>query len=85
MSEELKTIATTYEVFEAEFLRNHLEAEGFEVYLADDNIVGTFNLLAPAIGGIKIRVPEDQADEAQEFVEKLRSAEIIYDEDDIEE
>jgi len=81
MSEELKTIATTYEVFEAEFLRNHLENEGFEVYLADENIVGTFNLLAPAIGGIKIRVPEDEADEAQEFVEKLRNAEIIYDED----
>lgn len=85
MSEELKTIATTYEVFEAEFLRNHLENEGFEVYLADDNIVGTFNLLAPAIGGIKIRVPEDQADEAQEFVEKLRSAEIIYEDENIEE
>lgn len=77
---ELKTIATTYEVFEAEFLRNHLENEGFEVYLADENIVGAFNLLAPAIGGIKIRVPEEEADEAQEFVEKLRNAEIIYDE-----
>lgn len=81
MGEELKTIATTYEVFEAEFLRNHLEAEGFEVYLADENIVGAFNLLAPAVGGIKIRVPDTQADEAREFVEKLRNAEIIYDED----
>ena len=81
MSKELKTIATTYEVFEAEFLRNHLEAEGFEVYLADENIIGAFNLLAPAVGGIKIRVPEDEADEAQEFVEKLRNAEIVYDED----
>ncbi|MEO6590624.1 MAG: DUF2007 domain-containing protein [Pyrinomonadaceae bacterium] len=81
MSKELKTIATTYEVFEAEFLRNHLEAEGFEVYLADDNIIGAFNLLAPAVGGIKIRVPEEEADEAEEFVEKLRGAEIIYDEE----
>lgn len=74
MNRELKTIATTYEVFEAEFLRNHLEAEGFEVFLADEN-------LALMVGGIKIRVPEDEADEAQEFVEKLRNAEIIYDED----
>lgn len=81
MSNELKTIATTYEVFEAEFLRNHLENEGFEVYLADENIVGAFNLLAPAIGGIKIRVPEDEAEDARIFVEKLRNAEIIYDED----
>lgn len=79
MSKELKTIATTYEVFEAEFLRNHLEAEGFEVYLADEN-------LALMVGGIRIRVPEDEADEAQEFVEKLRDAEIVYDdEEDVEE
>ncbi len=78
---ELITIATTYEIFEAEFLRNHLEEAGFEVYLADDNIIGTFNLLAPAIGGIKIRVPDSEADEAEKFVEKLRSAEIIYEED----
>ena len=84
MSEELQTIATTYEVFEAEFLRNHLEAEGFEVYLADDNIIGVFNMLAPAIGGIKIRVPESEAEDAQIFIEKLRSAEILY-EDDFEE
>ncbi|MGI8884490.1 MAG: putative signal transducing protein [Pyrinomonadaceae bacterium] len=81
MSKELQTIATTYEVFEAEFLRNHLEAEGFEVYLADDNIIGVFNLLAPAVGGIKIRVPEAEAEDAQIFVEKLRNAEIIYEED----
>ena len=85
MSKELQTIATTYEVFEAEFLRNHLEAEGFEVYLADDNIIGVFNLLAPAIGGIKIRVPESEAEDAQIFVEKLRGAEIIYEDDFVEE
>jgi hypothetical protein len=78
---ELKTIATTYEVFEAEFLRNHLEAEGFEVYLADDNIIGVFNLLASAVGGIKIRVPETEAEDALIFVEKLRNSEIVYDED----
>ena len=85
MSKELQTIATTYEVFEAEFLRNHLEAEGFEVYLADDNIIGVFNLLAPAVGGIKIRVPESEAEDAQIFVEKLRGAEIIYEDDFVEE
>lgn len=75
---ELETIATTYEVFEAEFLRSHLEAKGFEVYLADNNIVGALNLLAPAVGGIKIRVPESEAAEAREFVEKLRNADIVF-------
>lgn len=77
----LTVIATTYDIAEAEFLRNHLEERGFEVYLADENIVSINNFLAPAVGGIKIKVPENQADEARKFVEDLRNAEIIWEED----
>lgn len=80
MNKELAVIATSYDIVEAEFLRNHLEAEGFEVYLADENIVSTFNFLAPAVGGIKIKVPESEAETAAKFVEDLRNAEIVYDE-----
>ncbi|MDQ3089458.1 MAG: DUF2007 domain-containing protein [Acidobacteriota bacterium] len=81
MSVELVTVATTFDVVEAEMLRNQLAAEGFEVYLADDNIVGVMNLLASAVGGIKIRVPDTEADEAARFVEDFRNAEIVFDED----
>lgn len=77
MSEELVTVATSYDIVEAEFLRNHLEADGFEVYLADENIVGSYNLLANAVGGIKIRVPSNQARDAFRFVDDLRNAEIV--------
>lgn len=80
MTKELVVIATSYDIVEAEFLRNHLEAEGFEVYLADENIVSTFNFLAPAVGGIKLKVPDEQAAAAGKFVEDLRNAEIVYDE-----
>ena len=73
---ELVTIVTTYNIVEAEFYRNQLEAEGFEVYLADENIVGAYNLLANAVGGIKIKVPEEDAD-AAEFIEKLGNSEIV--------
>ncbi len=81
MSKELVTVATTFDIVEAEMLRNQLEAEGFEVYLADDNIVGAMNLLASAVGGIKIKVPETEAAEAAKFVEDFRNAEIVFDED----
>ena len=81
MSKELVTIATTFDIFEAEMLKNHLASEGFEVYLADDNIVGAMNLLASAVGGIKIKVPETEAGEAAKFVEDFRNAEIVFDED----
>ncbi len=80
MSFELETVATTYDLFEAEFLRNQLAAKGFEVYLEDDNIVGIFNLLAPAVGGIKIRVFAEHAEEAATLIDDLRNAEIVYDE-----
>ena len=80
MSEELVVIATSYDIVEAEFLRNHLEEKGFEVYLADENVVSMYNFLAPAVGGIKIKVPESESVEAKQFVEDLQNAEIIYDE-----
>ena len=81
LDEELITVATSYDIVEAEMLRNQLEAEGFEVFLADENIVGVMNLLANAVGGIKIKVPAGQADEAAKFVEDYRNAEIVFDED----
>lgn len=74
---ELITIATTYNIVEAEFYRNQLEAEGFEVYLADENIVGAYNLLANAVGGIKIKVAEEDAEDAAAFLEELGEAEIV--------
>ena len=80
MNSELVVIATTNDIIEAEFLRTHLEAEGFEVYMADNNIVGTHFFLANAVGGIKLKVPAEDAEEAAAFVEELRNAEIIEDE-----
>ena len=80
MDIELVTIATAAEQVEAEFLRNQLEAKGYEVFLADDNIIGAFNLLAPAVGWIKIRVKAEDAEAAALLVEDLRNSEIIYDE-----
>lgn len=77
MGEELVTVATTYNVVEAEFYRNQLEAEGFEVYLADENIVGAYNLLANAVGGIKIKVPSEDAEDAAAFIEEFGSSEIV--------
>ena len=80
MSLNLVTIATTDDIIEAEFLRNHLHDQGFEVFVADNNIVGAFKLLAPAVGWIKIRVHPEDAAAATALVNDLRNAEIVYDE-----
>lgn len=81
MDEELVVIATTNDLFEAEMLEGQLQAKGFDVYLADANLIGVMNLLANAVGGIKIQVPASEADEAAKFIEDFRSAEIIFDEE----
>lgn len=80
MENELVTIATTFDILEAEFLKGQLEAEGFEVYTADDNLIGANFLLANAVGGIKLKVPTEDAEDAMILVEQLRNAEIIEDE-----
>jgi hypothetical protein len=80
-NKELVVIATSYDIVEAEFLRNQLDDEGFEVYMADENVVSMYNFLAPAVGGIKLKVPENEAEEAARFVEDLRNAEIIWEEE----
>lgn len=81
MDKELVVIATTNDLFEAEMLEGQLIAKGFDVYLADANLIGVMNLLANAVGGIKIQVPASEADEATKFVEEFRNAEIVFDED----
>ncbi len=84
MDEELVVIATTNDLFEAEMLEGQLIAKGFDVYLADANLIGVMNLLANAVGGIKIQVPASEADEATKFIEDFRNAEIIFDEESSE-
>lgn len=81
MDEELVVVATTNDLFEAEMLEGQLIAKGFDVYLADANLIGVMNLLANAVGGIKIQVPASEADEATKFIEDFRNAEIIFDEE----
>lgn len=78
MSAELVTVAATADVVEAEYLRNQLESEGFEVFLADENVVGAYNLLAGAVGGVKIKVSSDAAREASEVIRCLRNPEIAF-------
>ena len=80
MSLELITIATSGDVTEAEYLRNQLEDAGFKAFIEDENIIGAANLLAPAVGWIKIRVSSENAERATALVNDLRSAEIVHDE-----
>lgn len=63
------TIATFFEPSRADFMRSVLEAEGISVFMANENFsaLGIHNALLS--GGMKLQVPEADAERATEFLE----------------
>ena len=64
MGSDLVTIKTYRLPHQAEFARLVLEEEGIRVFLADLEIVNLNVLLSGAVGGIKLQVPTEQAEQA---------------------
>jgi hypothetical protein len=59
------TVATFWKPTDAQLARIKLESEGFDVVILDENLIATDWLMANAIGGIKLQVPEPAAAEAR--------------------
>jgi hypothetical protein len=62
--QKLVTIETFRDLGEALLAKGRLEAAEIESCLADENLVRMDWFLANAVGGIKLKVPEEQAAEA---------------------
>jgi hypothetical protein len=71
--DKLVTIATFDLPSEAQSMKLLLEERGFEVFLADDNVVRVNWFLANALGGAKLQVLESKAQLAAQFVEECRN------------
>lgn len=63
------TVATFDQPSEADLVRSMLEAEGIQVSVADDNLIGTDWLYANAVGGVKLNVAASQAEAAHALVQ----------------
>lgn len=85
MAERLITVATCNDMTEAYILKGRLEAEGILCFLGDEHIVGAQPFYAVAVGGIKLRVPENDTAEAKAILASIQGghADFILD-DDIE-
>ncbi len=68
MSDKLITIATYDTVAEAGLVRSRLEAEGIPAFLGDEESMG-LNFIGFAIGGVKLQVPERDAERARILLE----------------
>ena len=65
MPEQLVTVGTYSTPYEANLVKAELEAFDVDAVLADDNTVGMNWLWSNMLGGVKVRVPESEIDEAR--------------------
>lgn len=76
MSNTFKTIAKFQYSAEAQIIKGRLEADGIQVFLADNITIDTDPLVSNAIGGVKLKVLSYQAAEAQEILDAIEKYSI---------
>lgn len=72
----LVTIKTFENAVEAHLMRLHLENEGVQCFLLDENTVSLNPLFNIAIGGIKLRIDETDKELALSVIANLENAEL---------
>ncbi len=64
------TVARYSLAAEAQLMKNLLEEEGIQAFLADDVLIAMDWLLSNAVGGVKLQVLESDAERATTFIEE---------------
>ena len=77
---ELVTVTRVFNALEAEALRGCLEAQGIPATLGDVQTIQTDTLLATAMGGIRVMVPEAFARDARVALAAIERGEFAIDE-----
>jgi Putative prokaryotic signal transducing protein len=70
VSPKLVTVREFRDLPEALLAKSVLDSEGIESYLFDENMIRLDWFLSYALGGIKLRVKEEDAKEARELLEQ---------------
>ncbi|AXP80390.1 hypothetical protein CJ739_1299 [Mariniflexile rhizosphaerae] len=76
MSDTFKTIARFQYSTEAQIVKGRLETEGIQVYLSDDLTIDTNPLYSNLIGGVKLKVLSNQAEEAEKILSTIKKYSI---------
>jgi hypothetical protein len=70
---QLTTVATYGSSFEAQVAKNCLQESGISACVVNDTIVDMAWHLGRAVGGVKVEVPQSEANEARDILEQLRT------------
>jgi predicted RNA-binding Zn-ribbon protein involved in translation (DUF1610 family) len=78
MPERLVTIAAFNEPTEAHIMKGRLEAEGILCFLSDEHIVGAQPFYSVAVGGVKLKVTEQDEAEAREVLARIQGGDSEF-------
>ena len=72
---DLFTVATYLVPTEAHIVRSCLEAAGVPALIADHNLIQVYSLLSPAVGGVRVLVPQSYLDQAHAVIDAFERGE----------
>lgn len=75
---KLETIFSSNIPIDCHILKGRLECEGLNCFVFDENIVWVHPFRAVAIGGVKLKVPSDQLNLANEIMKQIEKG-ILFD------
>ena len=76
MQSKWVTIATYNMPYQAHLAKARLEAADIPVTIRDEHLISINQLYSPALGGVKVQVPEDKLKEAQEILDSVPDVEL---------
>jgi len=79
----LITLTICDNAFEAHNLKNRLEAEGIQAFIFDENLISLNPLYSQAIGGIKVKIAEEDLELAEKVIHAIQADDFnVSDEED---
>jgi hypothetical protein len=76
------TVARSLEPLQIEMLRARLQAEGIQAFVVDAGINQANALVSIAVGGVRLMVPRESADDARRIIQLVRSGGFALRDDD---
>lgn len=75
----LKTVYITNMPVECHILKGRLDSEGVTCFIFDENMVWVHPFRSVAIGGVKLKVPENQFVKAKQILQAIQTANLVDD------
>ncbi len=76
MESKLVTVASFNMPYQAHLAKARLEVADIPVFIRDEHLISINQLYSPALGGVKVQVPGENLQEAQEILNSVPDVEL---------